>query len=162
SSRETAGKTPGRLWAPRHLLARRAALRRRALAVDSLWCRRRAVHTGSGHEALVAVATDLPVDQARAESDVPLDRNQAPVDLRLAAADPAATAGEGDLLPGANHVVQHLALQHVRTDLDLALDLEGPGDHEHELRRLVGRPIQGDELVVAHVDVGHADHVQTR
>src|SRR5439155_9415574 len=96
------------------------------------WCRR-ALHRGAGHDADVPPADELSVDQARAERDVPVRRQQRAVHAGLATPAPTAAAGERDLLATADDVVEHiLRLDPTRDDSGPAVQHELPGHVDDE------------------------------
>src|SRR5438093_125665 len=78
-----------------------------------------AARAGSGHDADVQPRNHLAVHQAGRERDLPIRRQQGPVDDRFAAPRAAPTAREGDLLTGPDDVVFHRTGLHPSSHADL-------------------------------------------
>jgi len=100
---------------------RRARARPPASTRSSACLRRRApaARAGSGHDADVQPRNHLAVHQAGRERDLPIRRQQGPVDDRFAAPRAAPTAREGDLLTGPDDVVFHRTGLHPTSHADL-------------------------------------------
>src|SRR5439155_6130858 len=118
--------------------------------------RGRTLHRGARPDADVLPADELPVDQARAERDVPVQCDQRAVGAGLTTPAPAPAAGEGHLPAAADDVVEDvLRLDPTRDDPRPAVQDELAGHVDDE--GVPGDAAQRDGPAVEN-DALHTNH----